>query len=65
MMKEIKLDAIEGYEYYGSAGYWEGFAAGARAAADHAKDKLLRDIIGRRKPAAGPMAVPDNKEQEA
>lgn len=49
--EKIALSVGQAIDYKGRTAYWDGFVAGAKAAADHAKALILRDMLAPAQPS--------------
>jgi hypothetical protein len=54
MPQQIKLTAEESQVFSAQSQYWEGFLAGAQAAAEQAKRLILQQILSSRNPDSPP-----------
>lgn len=59
MPQKIQLTPSEVSDFNDTAGYVDGFVAGARALADSLKSKKVQDILAARQPAEENPNVPE------
>jgi hypothetical protein len=62
MSTKLQLSVDEAIEYKGLTEYWDGYVAGAKVTADHAKSLALKKIMQSRKPTPPPAQPEPPKE---